>query len=164
MCGLCKVICSFWGLFVQAPGRVTVTLSPKSPKTQQQLRSRTGINSPPIQLNCKLKLLWLIIKHSLSNHSLKTGCMKNVHNFLSNFKYWVLRALLILKVPRKKKTIKSKINSISWQARLNTTTSMSKLKLWSLSRSTTNCSGALTSMVTLAWPHAKVLMFISMHV
>lgn len=41
--GLYKVLL---GPFIQAPGRVTVTLSPKSLKTQQQLHSRAGINSP----------------------------------------------------------------------------------------------------------------------
>ena len=66
--GLCKVIYSDLGPSMQAPGRVTVTLSPKSLKTQQR---RRGFNSPSIQLNCELKLLLVIINRSFSNDSFR---------------------------------------------------------------------------------------------
>lgn len=73
--GLYKVICCFGALSCKHQGELQLPYLPNYLK-QQQLHSRTGIDSPPIQLNCKLKLLCLIISHSFWR-----GRMKHFHIF-----------------------------------------------------------------------------------
>lgn len=124
--GLCKVIYSDLGPSMQAPGRVTVTLSPKSLKTQQR---RRGFNSPSIQLNCELKLLLVIINRSFSNDS---------------FRDWIIRSVTEKELREWSSLSKRNISKASvffpLPVKMNLTTS----KLWSWSQNiTTNCTGNL---------------------